>query len=59
MPIAGIAAGAMGSTLGLRPTIAVMAAIHVVACVSMFWSPLRGLREMPVGADAVADVSGR
>jgi MFS family permease len=52
MPLAGIAAGAMGSTLGLRPTIAVMAAIHVVACVSMFWSPLRGLRDMPVAADA-------
>jgi MFS family permease len=52
MPLAGIAAGAMGSTLGLRPTIAVMAAIHVVACVSMFWSPLRGLRDMPEAADA-------
>ena len=52
MPLACIVAGAMGSTLGLRPTIAVMAAIHVVACISMFWSPLRGLREMPVGADA-------
>ena len=57
MPIAGVVAGAMGSTLGLRPTIAVMAAIHVLACVSMFWSPLRGLREMPAGADA--GVSGR
>ena len=52
MPLAGIVAGAMGSTLGLRPTIAVMAAIHVVACLSMYWSPLRGLRDMPVGADA-------
>lgn len=51
MPLAGIVAGAMGSTLGLRPTIAVMAAIHVVACAAMFWSPLRGLRDMPVGAD--------
>ena len=52
MPLAGIVAGAMGSTLGLRPTIAVMAAIHVLACLSMYWSPLRGLRDMPVGADA-------
>lgn len=51
MPLAGIVAGAMGSTLGLRPTIAVMAAIHVVACAAMFWSPLRGLRDMPLGAD--------
>jgi hypothetical protein len=50
MPLAGIAAGAMGTQLGLRPTIAVMAAIHVLACLSMFWSPLRGLRDMPVAA---------
>jgi MFS family permease len=61
MPAAGLVAGAMGSTLGLRPTIAVMAAIHVLACISMYWSPLRGLREMPVGADvgsrAEAEVS--
>jgi MFS family permease len=61
MPVAGLVAGAMGSTLGLRPTIAVMAAIHVLACISMYWSPLRGLREMPVGADvgsrAEAEVS--
>jgi predicted MFS family arabinose efflux permease len=47
MPLAGVAAGAMGTQLGLRPTIAVMAAIHVLACLSMYWSPLRGLREMP------------
>jgi MFS family permease len=54
MPLAGIAAGALGSTLGLRPTIAVMAAIHVLACVSMFWSPLRGLRDMPEPETAVS-----
>jgi predicted MFS family arabinose efflux permease len=47
MPLAGIAAGVMGTQLGLRPTIAVMAAIHVLACLSMWWSPLRGLRHMP------------
>jgi MFS family permease len=47
MPLAGVVAGVMGTQLGLRPTIAVMAAIHVLACLSMFWSPLRGLREMP------------
>ncbi|SDP00020.1 Predicted arabinose efflux permease, MFS family [Pedococcus dokdonensis] len=47
MPLAGLAAGALGSAIGLRPTILVMAAIHVLACLSMYWSPLRGLREMP------------
>lgn len=47
MPLAGLTAGALGSAIGLRPTILVMAAIHVLACLSMYWSPLRGLRDMP------------
>ena len=59
MPLAGIAAGVMGTQLGLRPTIAVMAAIHVLACLSMWWSPLRGLRDMPgpVAEDTDSSVS--
>ena len=52
MPLAGIAAGLLGAQLGLRPTIALMAAIHMLACLSLFWSPIRGLREMPVASDA-------
>lgn len=61
MPLAGVAAGVMGTQLGLRPTIAVMAAIHVLACLSMWWSPLRGLREMPgpVAEDIDSSVSAR
>ncbi len=55
MPLAGVAAGILGSQLGLRSTIAVMAAIHVLACVSLFWSPLRGLREMPDRGDEDTD----
>ena len=47
MPLAGLAAGSLGATIGLRPTILLMAAIHVVACLAMWWSPLRGLRDMP------------
>jgi predicted MFS family arabinose efflux permease len=47
MPLAGLAAGSLGATIGLRPTILLMAGIHVVACLAMWWSPLRGLREMP------------
>lgn len=47
LPLAALAAGALGAELGLRATIALMATIHVVACLSMFWSPLRGLRELP------------
>jgi MFS family permease len=48
MPLAGIVAGWLGSGIGLRPTIALMAAVHALACLSMFWSPLRGLRDLPV-----------
>ncbi|KQZ88070.1 hypothetical protein ASD62_00785 [Phycicoccus sp. Root563] len=47
MPLAGLAAGLLGTQLGLRPTIALMAAVHAVACLSMFWGPLRGLRDLP------------
>ena len=47
MPLAGLVSGVLGTQLGLRPTIAVMAGIHTLACLSMFWSPLRGLRDMP------------
>ena len=34
-----------------------MAAIHVLACLSMFWSPLRGLRDMPDRAARPGDAS--
>lgn len=47
MPVAGLTAGFLGTQVGLRPTIALMAAVHALACLSMFWSPLRGLRDMP------------
>jgi MFS family permease len=47
MPLAGLAAGWLGSGLGLRPTIAVMAGVHALACLAMFLSPVRGLRDLP------------
>lgn len=47
MPLAALAAGWLGSALGLRPTIAVMAAVHAVACLAMFASPVRRLRQLP------------
>jgi len=50
MPLAGLAAGWLGAELGLRPTIALMAAIHTAACLAMFWSPLRGMRDLPGAA---------
>ena len=47
MPLAGLTAGALGAELGLRLTLALMAGVHVLACSAMFWSPLRGLRDLP------------
>ena len=51
MPLAGVVAGWMGSHEGVRSTIAVMAAIHAVACLSILVSPLSSLRDLPQRAD--------
>lgn len=62
MPVAGLMAGWLGSAIGLRETIALMAGVHVLACLSMWWSPLRGLRDMPErgpGTSVPDEVSGR
>jgi predicted MFS family arabinose efflux permease len=47
MPLAGVGAGWLGSSLGLRPTMLLMAAVHTLACGAMWWSPVRGLRDLP------------
>lgn len=47
MPVAGVLAGWLGTALGVRPTIAVMAAVHTVACLAVLRSPIRGLRDLP------------
>lgn len=47
MPIAALAAGALGETIGLRATLAVMAAVHVLASISILATRLRPLRELP------------
>lgn len=52
MPLAGLAAGSLGAEIGVRSTIALMAAIHTLACLAIWWSPLRGLRDMPDGAES-------
>ena len=57
MPVAGLVAGWLGSTIGLRQTIALMAAVHAAACLSMWWGPLRGLRDMPEPAEERAQVA--
>jgi len=47
MPLAGLGAGWLGSALGLRPTMLLMATVHALACGAMWWSPVRGLRDLP------------
>jgi hypothetical protein len=37
----------MGTHVGVRSTIAMMAAIHAGACLSILLSPFRPLRELP------------
>lgn len=50
MPLAGVAAGWLGSSLGLRPTMVLMATVHALACGAVWWSPVRGLRDLPLPA---------
>ena len=47
VPLAGLAAGWLGVHLGVRETIAVMAAIHLVAAVSPVFGPYARMRELP------------
>lgn len=47
MPLAGLVAGMLGSALGLRAGIAVLAGVHAVACLAILASPVRGLRNLP------------
>jgi hypothetical protein len=49
----GLAAGVLGALFGVRETILAMAALHVVASLSVFIGPYRR------GADLSAQVMGR
>ena len=48
MPLAGVTAGWLGATLGVRATIAIMAVVHAVAALAIVASPFRPLRELPL-----------
>lgn len=50
MPVAALLAGWLGTRIGLRPTIAAMAAVHAVAGLSLFASRVRGMRDLPAPA---------
>jgi predicted MFS family arabinose efflux permease len=47
MPVAGVLAGWLGTQLGVRATIAVMAVVILGASLLVLVSPLRGLRDLP------------
>lgn len=47
MPLAGLTAGWLGATIGIRSTIAGMAAVHALACLAVLLSPFRPLRDLP------------
>lgn len=47
MPLAGVLAGWMGTHVGVRETIAVMATVHALACLTVLVGPFRGMRDLP------------
>jgi MFS family permease len=49
-PVAALTAGWLGTALGIRETIAIMAAVHAAACFMILLSPFRPLRELPAPA---------
>ena len=50
MPLAGVTAAWLGTTLGVRGTIAIMAGVHALACLAILFSPFRTLRDLPAGS---------
>jgi hypothetical protein len=47
MPLAAAVAGVLGEHIGLRPTIALMATIHLGACLAILRTPLARLHHLP------------
>ena len=48
MPLAGLAAGALGTQLGVRPTMLLLAGVHLLACVSILLTRFGRGRDLPV-----------
>jgi MFS family permease len=49
MPLAGLVAGWLGTTLGVRPTIVLMTALHAAAALAVYAGPYRRGRDLPAG----------
>ena len=56
LPLGGLAGGILGSAAGVRPTLFVAAAGAWVAGLWVFFSPLRGMRDVPAPGTYVVDV---
>jgi MFS family permease len=57
MPLAGLTSGWLGSTLGLRATVAIMAGVHAAASLAVVAGPIARLRELPTRSAADPAVS--
>ena len=53
MPLAGVAAGLLGTWLGVQPAIMVLAGVHAAACISILATSIGRCRELPVGDRSV------
>ncbi|VXB48028.1 MFS transporter [Aeromicrobium sp. 9AM] len=56
MPVAAAVAGVLGEQIGLRPTIALMAAIHLVACLAILRTPLARLHHLPAPTQSPSEL---
>ncbi|MBA3797578.1 MAG: MFS transporter [Geodermatophilaceae bacterium] len=56
MPLGGLAGGALGTWLGILPTLWIAALGSILAFLPVFLSPLRTMRELPAEYDAHRDV---
>ncbi|MCP2257531.1 putative arabinose efflux permease, MFS family [Streptoalloteichus tenebrarius] len=56
IPVGAVVAGALGSTLGLRPTMGVLTGLLALSGLFLLGSPLRGRRDLPTSPPAVSVV---
>lgn len=54
MPLAGLVAGWLGSTLSVRETIVTMTALHALVSLAVWVGPYRAGRDLPAGVSAAA-----
>jgi hypothetical protein len=51
VPLAGVAAGVLGTLLGVQPAIMVLVGVHAVACLSILATDFGRGRDLPVASD--------